>query len=124
MLFAVAIPTLTLAYASGFALLWTRGGDRLLRTLAPAGRMAVTTYVSQTLIGIGLFYGIGLGLYGQVSLAAGTLAAVVIFAIQCAASSIWLQRFRFGPLEWAWRRATYGRPISILRRADVEAKIG
>jgi uncharacterized protein len=112
---AVAVPAMTLAYAAGFALLWSRGGGRVLQLLAPAGQMALTTYVSQTLIGITLFYGIGLGLGGRLGLAEGTAVGVSIFALQGLLSTLWLRHFRFGPLEWVWRRATYGVPIAFLR---------
>ena len=84
--------------------------------LAPAGRMALTTYVTQTLIGILLFYGIGLGLLGQIGLIEGTLLALAIFALQCEASALWLRRFHYGPIEWLWRRATYGIPVAFRRR--------
>lgn len=96
-LFAVAVPAMTLAYAAGFALLWSHGWQRVLQRLAPAGRMALTTYVSQTLIGIALFYGIGLGLRGSIGFAEGTVMAIAIFAGQCALSAFWLRTFRFGP---------------------------
>ncbi|HEV7384100.1 MAG TPA: DUF418 domain-containing protein, partial [Phenylobacterium sp.] len=87
-----------------------------LRALAPVGQMALTTYVSQTLIGVALFYGIGLGLAGRLGLAAGTAVGVSIFAAQILLSALWLRRFQFGPLEWLWRRATYGAPIAFLRQ--------
>ncbi len=114
-LYAVAVPALTLAYASGFALLWTRPAGVVLRALAPAGRMALTTYVSQTLLGVGLFYGVGLGLRGHAGAADCVLIALALFSLQCAASALWLRRFRFGPLEWCWRRGTYGVPLVMLR---------
>ncbi len=103
----IAVPAMALGYASGFALLWQRGWSRMLHAFAPAGRMALTTYVSQTLIGITLFYGIGLGLRDRLSFAEMTIVAIAIFALQCVASRISLRSFRFGPLEWLWRRATY-----------------
>jgi uncharacterized protein len=118
-LFAVAVPALTLAYASGFALLWTRRSGTLLRRLAPAGRMALTTYIGQTLIGVCVFYGIGFGLNGSLGLAGCVAFAVIVFALQCAIGTIWLGAFRFGPLEWLWRRATYGTPLPMLRVRDV-----
>lgn len=114
-LFAFAVPTMALAYASAFALLWSHGLRRLLSPLASVGRMALTTYVSQSLIGVALFYGIGLGLRGSISLVEGTFLAIAIFSLQVLISSRWLRVFQFGPLEWAWRRATYGVPIPILR---------
>ncbi|MFC4442955.1 DUF418 domain-containing protein [Caulobacter henricii] len=115
-LFAVAVPAMAIAYASGFAWLWSRGGAKFLAWLAPAGRMALTTYVSQTLIGITLFYGLGLGLAGQVGRVEGMLLAIGIFALQCAMASLWLRRFQFGPIEWLWRRLTYGVPIPLRRK--------
>ena len=85
-LYAIAVPALALAYASAFVLLWTRGWEVALRWLAPAGRMALTTYVSQTLIGVLLFYGIGVGLGHTLGFGAATALAVAIFALQCIAS--------------------------------------
>lgn len=120
-LFAVAVPTMTIAYASGFALLWQQGAGVLLRLLAPAGRMALTTYVSQTLVGVYVFYGLGLGLRGTIGLAECVAFALTVFAAQCVASALWLSVFRFGPLEWIWRRATYATPLAMLRRATVAA---
>ncbi len=121
-LYAIAVPAMAIAYASGFAWLWSGGSRSILRRLAPAGRMALTVYVSQTLIGIALFYGVGLGLglRGQVGLVEGTLLAMAIFVAQCAIAALWLRWFRFGPLEWLWRRMTYGAPIALLRNVAVK----
>jgi len=118
-IYAVAVPAMAVAYASGFALLWSSGWRAILSRLAPAGRMALTTYVSQTVIGIMLFYGVGLGLNGRVGLVEGIMLAIAIFAAQCAISSVWLRWFYFGPIEWIWRRMTYGAPIALLRPAPV-----
>jgi uncharacterized protein len=118
--FSIAVPAMALTYASGFALLWMRGWDRVLHVLAPAGRMALTTYVSQTLFGVFLFYGVGLKFGNTLGFAATTIVAIEIFALQCVASTIWLQFFRFGPLEWIWRCATYGTRVAIVRRYEAE----
>jgi uncharacterized protein len=114
-LYAVAVPAMAIAYASGFAWFWSCGWRSMLRWLAPAGRMALTTYISQTLIGIALFYGVGLGLRGRIGLVEGTILATGIFATQCVIASLWLRSFRFGPIEWVWRRMTYGVPIALCR---------
>jgi uncharacterized protein len=116
--FAVAVPALTLAYACGFALAFARG-SRLLRAFAPAGRMALTTYVSQTLLCIALFYGIGFGLQGSLGQAGCVLVASAIFTLQSVLAAAWLRRFRFGPLEWAWRRLTYGTRVPMRRPAPL-----
>ena len=96
-------------YLSAFVLLFQSRWQRALRWLAPVGRMALSNYLGQTLIAIGLFYGIGLGLGPRYGLAGATIAAVAIFLAQAAASRWWLSRFRFGPVEWLWRSLTYGR---------------
>ncbi|MEQ1754718.1 MAG: DUF418 domain-containing protein [Micropepsaceae bacterium] len=114
-LYAVAVPAMAIAYASGFCCLWSTRWQKQLRWFAPAGRMALTTYVSQSLIGVALFYGIGLGLRGHVGLVDGSMLGIAVFAIQCAVAHIWLRWFLFGPIEWAWRRATYGVPLAMLR---------
>lgn len=119
-LYAVAVPAMAFAYASGLVWLWSDGRQTVLRWLAPAGRMALTTYVSQTLVGIALFYGVGLGLRGHIGLVEGTLLAIAIFGAQCAIAAVWLRWFRFGPIEWLWRRATYGKPISFRRNAPTK----
>lgn len=114
-LYAIAVPAMAIAYASGFIWLWSRGWRSILSWTAPAGRMALTTYISQTLIGIGLFYGVGLGLRGHIGLVEGTVLAIGIFAMQCAIANLWLRWFLFGPIEWVWRRTTYRASIPFLR---------
>ena len=75
--------------------------------LAAAGRMALTNYITQSVLCSLVFYGHGLGLFervggpGQVAIVAG------IWALQLLWSPWWLARFRFGPLEWLWRSLTY-----------------
>lgn len=112
-IFAVAVPALTLAYAAAFALVWASGRGQALKLLTAAGRTALSTYVSQTVLGIALFYGVGLGLHGRIGLAGCFVAAIAIFALQSLASAAWLRCFQFGPLEWAWRCVTYGAPVRL-----------
>jgi uncharacterized protein len=108
--FAIGVAPLALAYAAGFALLWDRGWwKRLLGSLAPAGRMALTNYLMQTAFGIGIFYGVGLGLVGRVGPALILPLALLIFMAQVQLSAVWLRRFRYGPAEWVWRSLTHGR---------------
>jgi uncharacterized protein len=78
--------------------------------MAAAGKMPLTNYLMQTLICTTLFYGWGLGWWGQVGPAAQlALAFGIFFLVQVPLSILWLRRFRWGPLEYAWRVATYGR---------------
>lgn len=121
-LYAVGVVPLGLAYASGFALLWNRG-KRYLGVFSPAGRMALTNYLMQSVIGIIIFYGVGFGLAGQLAPAAWISIGLAVFAGQLALSRLWLIWFRFGPMEWLWRCVTYGRfmPIRIAAPAACRA---
>lgn len=79
-----------------------------LNLLAPAGRMALTNYLLQSLVMTTVFFGYGLGYFDQLPRAWQPLLVLAFFAAQVALSHWWLARFRFGPAEWLWRAATYG----------------
>jgi uncharacterized protein len=92
-----------------------------LRSVAAAGRMALTNYLLQTVICTTIFYGHGLGLFGRVN-RAGQLAIVLgVWAFQLLASSTWLRYFAVGPVEWVTRWLVYRRRPSFLRSSLVEA---
>ncbi len=78
-----------------------------LSVLAPAGRMALTLYLMQSLVCTWIFYGYGLGYFEQLSRAWQVPFVFALFAVQVALSHWWLRRFRFGPMEWVWRSLTY-----------------
>jgi uncharacterized protein len=80
---------------------------RVLKSLAPFGRMALTNYIMQTVILVLIFHGYAGGQFGEVSRSAQMLIVVAIIVFQMLLSAWWLKRFRFGPLEWIWRSATY-----------------
>ncbi len=106
--FNIGALLLALAYAAGFLLLLQgRFGDRLQAWLAPAGRMALTNYLLQSVIASLLFYHYGFGLWGHVGRAAQVVLVLAVFAVQLVASRAWLMKFRFGPMEWLWRSLTY-----------------
>jgi len=88
-------------------------GKRVLKHLIPVGRMALTNYLSQTIIMIIIFYNFGLNLIGRIGLISvmGIVVAVLVF--QIIMSNIWLKHFRFGPFEWAWRSLTYKKKLKI-----------
>lgn len=115
--YCLGTPTLALGYAAGFALLWDKRRRGLIEWAAPAGRMALTNYLMQTLIQSAIFYGWGLGLIGTLGLAFVFPLTAAIFAGQVIASRWWLARFRFGPVEWLWRSLTYGRRQPMRREA-------
>ena len=103
------ILALALAYLSALVLLFHRSAtwQRRLGYLAPVGRMALTNYLTHSVLYFVLFTGVGLGLYGEVGPASCVALAVIIFAAQMTFSGWWLARYRFGPAEWVWRTLTY-----------------
>lgn len=101
-------PALALFYMTSLMLLFQRPKwQPRLMPLSYVGRMALTNYLLQTVICTTLFYGYGLGLYGKIGIAAGILLTILIYALQIPFSKWWLSHYRFGPMEWLWRSATY-----------------
>jgi uncharacterized protein len=90
-----------------------KASGKWLKKIAPAGRMALTNYIMQSVIGIFIYYGIGLGLGTKVGPTIYVFIAVVIYLIQLWYSALWLKYFKYGPLEWIWRQLTYGKFIPI-----------
>lgn len=112
--YTIGVVPLAMAYACGFALLWTR--DRWLHRLsvfAPLGRMALTNYLTQTIIALFFFTGLGFGWGTHVSAITIESLAVGVFILQVLWSHWWLKRFWFGPMEWLWRSLTYGKVMPM-----------
>lgn len=84
----------------------TRFGH-ILQRLAPYGRMSLTNYLSQSLIGSFLFYNWGLGLYEHTGITVCFLMGIGMFLIQYYFSRWWMRSHRHGPLEWLWKKATW-----------------
>jgi uncharacterized protein len=120
---ALAGPLLSMGYAATIVLLAQQETWRTrLAPLAATGRMALTNYLLQSLIFTTIFYGYGLGFFGQVGAATGLLLTIVIYALQIPLSAWWLRRFQFGPIEWLWRSLTYLKPQPM--RVQREAVAG
>ena len=96
---------------------------RWLSPFATVGRMALTNYLTQTVVCLFVFYGFGLGLVGRTGPALGLLIALLLYATQIAWSRFWLSHFRMGPMEWVWRSATYGRPQPLVKAATVAPRL-
>lgn len=96
-----------LGYVSLIVLMLNSGGlFAKLELLTPYGRMALTNYLSQSVICSLLFYNYGFGLYGM-SRAYQVLVVISIVILQIGFSHWWLRHFRYGPMEWVWRAITY-----------------
>lgn len=124
-LMQIANPVLSLGYV-GAVVLFVHGARGALRLgwLAPVGRMALTNYLTQSIVGTLIFYGYGLGLWGRIDRVGQLLLVVAIFAMQALYSRWWFMRFHFGPMEWLWRAVTYAHwPVLVRRPAVVEAAV-
>ncbi|HSG28665.1 MAG TPA: DUF418 domain-containing protein [Candidatus Krumholzibacterium sp.] len=95
----------------GLAMIMCKAGvlGWLRNSLSAVGRMALTNYLSHTVICTTLFYGYGFGLYGRLGRAELYWVVLAVWAVQMTVSPVWLRFFRFGPVEWVWRSLTYGR---------------
>ena len=118
--YAFGVVPLSLAYTATLCLLyWKTNWYKRLVIFKPVGKMALTNYILQTVFGIVIFYGIGLGLGTQSSLLFILLVSVCVFLLEIILSSIWLKFFNYGPLEWLWRQVTYGKKIRIIKELSV-----
>ncbi|MCH7830798.1 MAG: DUF418 domain-containing protein, partial [Proteobacteria bacterium] len=99
---------LAFGYAAGITLLAQHPrGRRLLAPFGAAGRLALTVYISSSIMFGILFYGFAFGNVFWLGPVAVTAYAVLFFAILIVFSVWWTKRFRFGPMEWVWRALTY-----------------
>jgi uncharacterized protein len=93
--------------------------QRRFQPIAMTGRMPLTNYLLQTLIGTTLFYGWGFGLWGKVGPAVQlVMAFAVFFIIQVPLSTIGFRYFEYGPLEYVWRLGTYGKRRAVVATAS------
>ena len=110
---------LAAGYVSGLALLFLHEDwRRFLLPFAAVGRMALTDYLMQTVLCILLFYHTT-SLYGRIGPAMGLVPTVILYGAQVVFSNWWLNRFRFGPMEWLWRGMTYGKFPSMRKEESI-----
>ncbi len=103
-------PAMSFVYISLLAHCYHRGYFRKLsQMIIKTGRMALTNYLMQSVIATTIFFSYGFGLYGKVNVWQGMLLTLSIYTIQVLWSEYWLNRYRFGPMEWLWRTLTYGK---------------
>jgi len=106
--FVVQQVSLSAFYVAAVTLLfWRQPSKGLLPSLAPLGRMGLTTYLGQSVFGILLFYGLGFGMLGKLGVTAAVGAGIAFYVFQILFARAWMSRFRLGPVEWLWRSLTY-----------------
>jgi uncharacterized protein len=114
----------SLGFVSGLVMLCQRPAwQRRLAVFAPAGRMTLTNYLLQSVLGWAVFFGSGLGLYLQVGPALSLPIALGLCTFKLAYSAWWLRHFRMGPLEWVWRWAVQGKRPVLGQEAHPEAVV-
>ena len=119
--YAIGVPALALGVIGLVVTLWQfEPWRKVLGVFAPVGRMALTNYLTQTVVSMFIFYGWGLGYYGKVGALTSTLIALAIFAVQIPLSSLWLHYFAYGPVEWVWRQLTYKQRLDLRLQPQTE----
>ncbi|MEU0007208.1 DUF418 domain-containing protein [Streptomyces sp. NPDC006314] len=118
----ITAPLLAAGYAATvLRLAHGRHRRRVTLVFAPAGRMTLTNYLTQSLVCALLFTGYGTALVGRVPPPVIAVIALALFALQAAASRFWLARHRYGPVEWLLRAWT---DLSPPRRKDLPTAQG
>jgi uncharacterized protein len=91
---------------------------KLMTPLSYAGRMSLTNYIMQSVLGMILFSGSFIGLYGKLGNAWLGLIAFTSYFVLVGGSKLWLNKFRYGPLEFIWRELTYKTSLKFLRNGN------
>lgn len=100
---------MALGYLGLVALILQSGHLAALTTkFAAVGRTALSNYLLQSVLGLLIFSGLGLALFGELSRAQLYLVVALIWCLQLWLSNWWMTRYRYGPLEHLWRGLTYG----------------
>lgn len=114
-LYLFSVYPLGIGYMAMLALLYLRMSNACIwKVLAAPGRMSLTTYLMQSIIGIMLFYGIGLGLGCSLGLWQAEIVSLGVYSALVLFSICWLKIFTFGPFEWLWRMFTHHKYINPL----------
>ncbi|MFI3131408.1 DUF418 domain-containing protein [Mammaliicoccus sciuri] len=101
-------PIVALSYIMFFVILCEDQTVRkILTPLQSIGKLSLTTYISQSIICIIIFYGVGLNYYGKLPVLTIYIIGIVIYCVQLILSYLYLLKFKQGPLEKLWRKVTY-----------------
>ena len=110
----LAGPILCLGYASAITLAFLKNPTRkIYGFFSKVGRMALTNYLTQSLVLTFLAYGWGLGLALKLNGFQVLGISVLLYLAQVILSGLWLSKFKYGPFEWIWRCITYWKILSI-----------
>lgn len=88
-------------------------GKRFFASMAIMGKMTLTNYMMQNLIGLLVFSGFGLGIFNSKPIWFYLLLAIVVYTVQVYLSKWWLSRYNYGPVEWIWRQLSYRKRLPL-----------
>ena len=115
-----------LVMAFGYAaliILCVRPGGALTGRIGAVGRTAFSNYLGTSLIAASIFYGDGLGLFGRLSRGEAWLFVPLLWLLMLAWSKPWLDRFAYGPFEWAWRSLARWSVEPMRKRPSLERPV-
>jgi len=99
----------TLILITGIVLLYLANEElKVYQYLSSYGRMSLSNYVLQPLIGVPFFYAYGTGMYLHFDAIYSVLYGIIFVTLQICFSVYWMKRYYYGPAEWAWRSLTFG----------------
>lgn len=111
-------PLVTLAWVCGALIVLKRGlWPSLLGRLRAVGQTALSCYLLTSVLCVTVFYGHGLGLFGQADRVDQLLIMFAVWAVLLTVAPAWLRRFEMGPVEWLWRWGVKGRKPALRRKA-------
>jgi len=97
-----------LILVSGFVILFqTKFFSSLLSIFSPLGRMSLSNYIFQSIAGAFIYYGFGLALYQYTGATYCLIIGLALALLQGFFSAWWLRRYKQGPLEMLWHKATW-----------------
>lgn len=78
-----------------------------LNKLIPYGRMSLTNYIVQSMVGSMIFYNWGFGMYRYLGITASAFVGILLFLLQLGFCRWWFKNHTHGPLEWIWKKLTW-----------------
>ncbi|MGP4041846.1 DUF418 domain-containing protein [Gracilibacillus sp. D59] len=106
-------------YVTSIAFLYHKF-KKFFQLLGYVGKMALSNYIMQSIIGVTIFYSIGFGLYGKLTPFQTIVVGLIVFPVQIILSYLWLKKYKRGPLEWLWRCLIYKRRLPNKRKSNGE----
>jgi uncharacterized protein len=93
----------------------------VLMIFTKVGRMSLTCYLLHSIIGTILLLGYGFGLADHIQSAGTFMIGLAVYAVLMIFSTLWLKRFKYGPMEFVWRKLTYGKVNERPKAAPLHA---